>query len=196
MKSAVRLAVFASGTGTNLENILNYFKNSNEVEVVLIYTNKACKAAEIGEKWGINTFIGTNELSSNSNELLNIIEKERVDGIILAGYLRLIPKQVITSFKDKMLNIHPSLLPKYGGKGMYGLNVHKAVKENGEETSGITIHVVTPEFDKGLVVFQAETKLEETDSPEDIAKKVQALEQRYFPKVIERYFGSSQFVGD
>ena len=188
MNGVSKLAVFASGTGTNLENIIHAFSSSNKLEINLVYTNKECRSASIGQENNIPTVIGNNDLSNNGDALLQMLKEHEIDGIILAGYLRLIPKKLIEAYTERMLNIHPSLLPKYGGKGMYGMNVHKAVKENNEATTGITIHVVTPEFDKGRVVFQAETTLEETDSAEDIAEKVQVLEQKYFPKVIEHYF--------
>ena len=180
-----RIVIFASGSGTNAENIIKYFKNSNTAQVSLVLSNKEnagvfdrCKNHQI------RCLYFKKSDFSDSEKVLNLLKKE-ADFIVLAGFLLKVPENIIQAFPNKIINIHPALLPKYGGKGMYGMNVHKAVKENGESETGITIHFVNEHYDEGGIIFQARTSVEEIDSPETIASKVHELEYEHFPRVIE-----------
>ena len=180
-----RVVIFASGAGSNAENIIKYFENSSHVSVQKVFCNKKnagvfdrCLHLNIACKWF------SREEFSYSEVILNKL-KAQADFIVLAGFLWKIPEPIVKAFPNKIINIHPALLPKYGGKGMYGMNVHKAVKDNLEKETGITIHFVNERYDEGAIIFQAKTKLETSDSPEDIAQKIHALEYKHFPKIIE-----------
>ena len=180
-----KIAIFASGSGSNAENIIKYFGTKKTAIVTKVYCNK--KGAGIFDRCKRLqkecVLFTKNELFS-SDELLNQLKNE-ADYIILAGFLLKIPLRLINAFPNKIINIHPALLPKYGGKGMYGMHVHNAVKENMETETGITIHFVNENYDEGAIIFQAKTQLETSDSPEDIAQKIHKLEYANFPKVIE-----------
>lgn len=183
--SKVQLAIFASGSGSNAVNIINHFKNDERVDVSFIYTNKSdAPIIEKAKALGQNVVVGNNVKSDDGKFLVDLCRM--ADFIVLAGFLRKIPKELIEKYAEKIINVHPSLLPKYGGKGMYGANVHKAVKENKEEMSGITIHYVNEEFDKGRIIAQFSTALNQGDTIEEIQQKVQKLEQDYFPIVLEK----------
>ena len=180
-----KIVLFASGNGTNVENILNYFKNNNRVSFLKVFTNNS-KALVLKK---IATF-GIKSRCFNKIELKeDLIFKElkllNPDLIVLAGFLLKIPTSIINYFQNKIINIHPALLPNYGGKGMYGINVHKAVKMNNEKKSGITIHYVDNGYDTGKIIFQKEVKISKLDSVEDISNKVHNLELEHFPRVIE-----------
>ena len=180
-----RIAIFASGSGSNAENIIKYFNAKKTAIVTKVYCNK--KDAGIFDrckKLQKDCVLFTKKDLFSSDELLNELTNEN-DYIILAGFLLKIPSKLIEAFPDKIINIHPALLPKYGGKGMYGMNVHNAVKENKEAETGITIHFVNENYDEGAIIFQAKTQLKTSDSPEDIAQKIHKLEYANFPKVIE-----------
>lgn len=180
-----RIIIFASGSGSNAENIINYFKNKDLATVSYVLSNNAkAKVKERCERLKVNFLHFTKEEFSESNNVLNFLKKE-ADYIILAGFLKKVPEIITKNFANKIMNIHPALLPKYGGKGMYGMNVHKAVKENNEKETGITIHFVNEKYDDGAIIFQAKTTLTSEDTPEDIAQKVHELEYEHFPKVIE-----------
>ncbi|MBN2892365.1 MAG: phosphoribosylglycinamide formyltransferase [Bacteroidales bacterium] len=181
-----KIAIFASGSGSNAENIIKYFKNNPNVSVELVITNnKNAYVLQRAKKMGVEAFIISKDELHNSDKVLEILKNKEINFIVLAGFLLLIPLNVITEFQNRIVNIHPALLPKYGGKGMYGDNVHKAVVLNKESKSGITIHFVNEKYDEGAIVFQAECSLTETDSFEDVAKKVHSLEYEYYPKIIE-----------
>lgn len=185
MTSIKRIAIFASGNGSNAENIFNYFKGNNDVEVVSFFSNKKnAFVLQRAEKLKIQSFYFPNSEFRNGEEIITKLKSQDIDLIVLAGFLLMIPKNIITAFPDKILNIHPALLPKYGGKGMYGDNVHKAVKSAGELESGITIHLVNEHYDMGEHIFQIKCKIQENDSYIDIADKVHSLEYKYFPEVI------------
>lgn len=186
-KTKKKIAVFASGTGTNAENLISYFKNNPIAEVVLVLTNNP-KAGVIAraEKQNVKTFTFNKEQLNISNEVLNILENAEIDWIILAGFLLKFPATIIEKYPHHIINIHPALLPKYGGKGMYGMNVHKAVVENKEKETGISIHYVNENYDEGAIIFQAKTDLSVTDTPETVAQKVHQLEYEHFPKVVEK----------
>jgi phosphoribosylglycinamide formyltransferase-1 len=182
-----RIAIFASGSGSNAENIFNHFKNSTQVSIAFILTNKYdAYVIQRAHQMKLPVLI-LNKKQFNEGVLLTAFMKEyNIDLIVLAGFLLLIPKYLIQAFPNKIINIHPALLPKYGGKGMYGMNVHKAVAENNESESGITIHYVNEKYDEGEIILQASTTILATDSPEHIAKKVSKLEYEFYPKAIEK----------
>lgn len=181
-----RIVILASGSGTNAENIIKYFKNSNLIEVVQVLSNKKnAKVLERAKHLKVSCASFDRDEFSNSNKVLNKI-KQHADWIILAGFLWKIPQNIIDAFPNKIINIHPALLPKYGGKGMYGMHVHNAVIENKETVTGITIHYVNENYDEGAIIFQKKLAISATDSPEDVAQKTHILEYEYFPKVIEK----------
>lgn len=181
----IKIALFASGSGTNVENIIRYFRDSKLVKVSKVYSNNA-KAGVLDKckKLGVESVVFTKD-DFFLSDLILIDVKKSCDIIVLAGFLWKVPENIIKEFSNKIINIHPSLLPKYGGKGMYGMNVHKAVKENKEAQSGITIHFVNEHYDKGQIIFQASIAVLDSDSAEDIAAKIHLLEYEHFPRVIE-----------
>jgi len=181
-----RIAIFASGSGTNAEEIIKYFEKSDGIRVSKVYSNKKeagvfarCERLNVPCTWF------SREAFYDSSRVLHDVQLH-ADFVVLAGFLWKIPQDFVTAFPNKMVNIHPALLPKYGGKGMYGMNVHKAVKENKEPETGITIHFVNEHYDEGGIIFQAKTELTPEDSPEDIANKIHVLEYAHFPRVIEK----------
>lgn len=179
-----RIAIFASGSGTNAQNIIEYFSDSELVVVDSLWANKPqAYALKRAEKQGVDAFVFTRSQFYQSNELVEILRNRKVDLIVLAGFLWLIPDNLIENFR--IVNIHPALLPKYGGKGMYGMNVHRAVVANKESESGISIHFVNEKFDDGELIFQARFQVLENDTPEMVAEKVHELEYKHFPEVIE-----------
>jgi len=180
------LAIFASGNGSNAENICYFFKKSSDINVVLICSNnKNAYVVKIAKKLDIPLFLFTKKELENFFKLKNILKKNRIDFIILAGFLLKIPKKLLKNYPNKVINIHPALLPKYGGKGMYGNNVHKAVLEKKETESGITIHFVNSKYDDGEIIFQTKCRVEKNDSIESLGRKIQKLERAFFPKIIE-----------
>jgi phosphoribosylglycinamide formyltransferase-1 len=180
-----RIILFASGSGTNAENIINYFDDSENVTIAKVLCNKKnAKVFDRCKNLNIDCIHFTKDNFVTTDNILNLLKKE-ADFIVLAGFLWRIPEKIVQAFPNKIVNIHPALLPKYGGKGMYGMHVHNAVKKNKETETGITIHFVNEHYDEGAIIFQAKTKVEVDDSPEDIAKKVHALEYQHFPSVIE-----------
>ena len=183
---AKNIAIFASGNGSNAENIYRFFQKSSDISVVLICSNnKGAYVVKRAEKLQIPLFLFTKQGFENFFELKKVLEAKEIDFIILAGFLLKIPKKILEHYPDKIINIHPALLPKYGGKGMYGNVVHKAVLENKEVESGITIHFVNSEYDDGEIIFKAKCKVKKNDSVESLVKKVQKLERDFFPKIIE-----------
>jgi len=182
-----KLVLFASGSGSNVENIANYFSSNSEVEIVEVFTNNP-NAFVINrcENLGIPCTVFTRDEFVNSDIVLNKLLNLAPDLIVLAGFLWKVPSNLVSNFPNKIINIHPALLPKFGGKGMYGDNVHKAVVEAKESKSGITIHYVNEHYDEGAPIFQAEIPVLETDTHVEVAKKVHALEYEHFPKVIEK----------
>lgn len=179
------IAIFASGKGTNAKKIIEHFKKSSDARMSLIVCNNSkAEIISVAAEENISSLL----ISKNDSpdKLISELRNHKIDFIVLAGYLWLIPAQLIKEFPNRIINIHPALLPKFGGKGMYGMKVHEAVKQSGENKSGITIHLVNEEFDKGKIIFQAEVLLSETDSPQTIAQKVQQLEHEHFAKEIEK----------
>lgn len=180
-----RITVFASGSGTNAENIIKYFNHTKSANIVTVLCNKKdAKVFDRCKKLNVNCIYFTKNDFVNTDNILNLLKRES-DFIVLAGFLLKIPEKIVHAFPNKIVNIHPALLPKYGGKGMYGMHVHEAVKANNEPETGITIHYVNEHYDEGAIIFQAKTKVEIEDSPEDIATKVHRLEYEHFPRVIE-----------
>lgn len=181
-----RLAIFASGTGSNAKKIIEYFKSSAEASVQLVVSNKAdAPVLDMAASHGVATRMVDRALFYQTEELLKELGQQGINFIILAGFLWLIPSYLVEHYKNRIINIHPALLPKYGGKGMYGMHVHRAVKAAQESESGITIHYVNERYDEGDIIFQKHCTLNKEDSPEQIAKKVQRLEHQYFAPVIE-----------
>lgn len=182
-----RLAILASGAGSNARNIIQHFKEHPDVEVALIASNKAdAGVLRIAEEFQIDTCLLNQENFTSGNGFLAILKNRKIDFIVLAGFLKKIPAWLIHEYPNAIVNIHPALLPAYGGKGMYGHHVHEAVHANRETESGITIHFVNEHYDEGEMIFQAKVKIDPQDMPSDIERKVRALEIEHFPKVLER----------
>lgn len=181
-----RIAILASGSGTNAENIINYFNSSETISVVFVLSNKKdAKVLERASRLKIpSTSFNKNDFMI-TDEVLNLLNKN-ADYVILAGFLWKIPNKILKAFPNKIINIHPALLPKYGGKGMYGMHVHNAVVANKEKKTGITIHYVNENYDEGAIIFQKSFEVLGSDTPEDVAEKIHKLEQENFPKVIEK----------
>jgi len=180
-----RLVILASGSGSNAENIIQYFKKHTSIIVTSVVSNrKDAFVLERAKKLNIPHVYFPKKAFFEDNLVLNHLVKN-ADYVILAGFLLKIPKNIVKAFPNRIINIHPALLPKFGGKGMYGMHVHNAVKEQGETETGITIHYVNEHYDEGAPIFQATTPVLKTDSPEDIAANIHLLEQTNFPRVIE-----------
>jgi phosphoribosylglycinamide formyltransferase-1 len=179
-----RIAIFASGSGTNAQKIIEYFSSSKEIFIDSLWSNNENAYALIrAEKLGIETFTFEREEFYRSNEILDRLYDHRIDMIVLAGFLWLVPRNLTELFT--VVNIHPALLPKYGGKGMYGMNVHKAVLAKKDKESGITIHLVNQDYDKGDIIFQATCPVLPKDTPETLAERIHELEHLHYPRVIE-----------
>jgi len=182
-----RLAIFASGSGTNAENIIRYFQNKPWINISCICTNRAdAFVIERVRKYEIPVLVFSREDFYQSGKVLNYLNQKGTDWIILAGFLWLIPGNLIETYPSKIINIHPALLPKFGGKGMYGAAVHEAVINNRETHSGITIHYVNPEYDKGSIIFQATCPVLPDDTPDSLAVRVHELEYLHYPRIIEQ----------
>jgi phosphoribosylglycinamide formyltransferase-1 len=180
-----KIVIFASGSGTNAENIIKYFETKETGTVVAVFTNNPnAKVLERAKNFQVPTVIFSKE-ELIEGKVLQKLNALTPDLIVLAGFLLKLPKSMIESYPNTIINIHPALLPKYGGKGMYGINVHKAVVENQEKETGITIHFVNENYDEGNIIFQKSVTLTATDSPERVAEKIHELEQENFPSVIE-----------
>lgn len=182
-----RIAIFASGSGSNAERITSYFADSKLVSIDLFLTNNPqAGVIERGRRLGIPTVLFDKKTFSKTDKIVDLLKNQQIDYVILAGFLWLIPENLVKAFPEKIINIHPALLPKYGGKGMWGHFVHEAVVANEEKESGITIHFVDERYDEGKVIFQAKCDVLPSDSPDDVAHKVQLLEHKYFPEIIEK----------
>lgn len=185
------LAIFVSGSGTNCENIIKYFQDDSEVNINIVISNRADAFALVrAERLNVKTAVVTRDEWNDSERILRLIDG--ADYIILAGFLLMVPPYLTAAYPDRIINIHPALLPKHGGKGMYGMHVHEAVKAAGETETGITIHYVNNVCDGGEIIFQANTSVSPEDTPNDIAAKVHVLEMEHFPKVIERVIKSAK----
>jgi len=197
MKKKFRLAIFASGSGTNAQAIMKYFQHHPQIEVgILLSNNPSAFALERAKIFKVPTRVFDKQQFRESDEVLGWLKELEITHIVLAGFLWLLPESLIHSFTDKIINIHPSLLPKFGGKGMYGMKVHEAVKAAGESESGITIHLVNAHYDDGEILLQDSCKISPTDSAQEIAAKVYALEYSNYPKTIEKWaLTRSSFLG-
>jgi phosphoribosylglycinamide formyltransferase-1 len=182
-----RLVLFASGEGSNALNIIKYFQHNKQIEIAMVLSDR--KAAPVIEK---AKHLGIPALSFNKNEFYNtnfvsdLLKEKKTDLIVLAGFLKLIPEKILLQYQKKIINIHPALLPKYGGKGMWGMHVHAAICASHETETGITIHYVNENFDEGEIIFQKKISLDPDDTPEMISAKVRKLEIEWYPKVIEK----------
>ncbi|MEY2671311.1 MAG: phosphoribosylglycinamide formyltransferase [Bacteroidota bacterium] len=182
----IKIVIFASGSGTNAENIIRYFQATKSASVEAVFTNKAdAQVIQRAEKYQVPSQVFTkNDLETG--KVLQKINTIQPDLIVLAGFLLKFPESIVAEYPDKIINIHPALLPKYGGKGMYGMHVHRAVVENKESKTGITIHYVNENYDEGNIIFQKEVTVLVSDTPEVVAAKIHELEQDHFPAVIEK----------
>lgn len=184
---AVNIVIFASGSGTNAENLFHHFKNLPEINVRAFFCNNPnAYVIERAKKLQVPCEIFDRQ-ELNAPEFLGRLETYDTDFIVLAGFLWMVPGYLIDRFTDKIINIHPALLPKYGGKGMYGNFVHQAVINEKERVSGITIHVVNSRYDEGRIIFQEMCEVKEKDTPESLARRIHELEYKYFPEIVEDY---------
>ena len=182
-----RVAIFVSGTGTNCENIIRYFAGSEVVNIALVVSNKSdAPALEKARRLGVPTEVVSKSQLSDNSFMLPLLRERDIHFIVLAGFLLMIPDYLIAAYPRCIINLHPSLLPKFGGKGMYGHRVHEAVKAAGETETGMTVHYVTGECDGGEIIAQYKTAISPEDTPEDIAAKENLLEMRYYPLVIKQ----------
>jgi phosphoribosylglycinamide formyltransferase-1 len=181
-----KIVIFASGSGTNAENIIKYFAAIKTGTVVSVFTNNpSAKVIERARNYEVSTEIFSKE-ELFEGKVLQKINKIQPDLIVLAGFLLKFPENIVTAYPNKIINIHPALLPKYGGKGMYGMHVHRAIVGNKEKETGITIHFVNENYDEGNILFQKNIILTGDETPEEVAEKIHELEQKYFPEVIEK----------
>jgi len=188
MPKEFRIAIFASGSGTNAEEIMKCFRDHPRVEVAMLLSNTPeAYALKRAEKFNVPTAVFTRKEYKESQIVLEWLREKQVTHVVLAGFLWLVPHYLTDAFPDRIINIHPSLLPKFGGKGMYGMKVHEAVKEQGETSTGITIHLVNEHYDEGRVIFQISCPVGPQDTPETIAQQVHRLEYAHYPRVIEEW---------
>ncbi|MBI3141486.1 MAG: phosphoribosylglycinamide formyltransferase [Bacteroidetes bacterium] len=183
----VKLALLASGTGSNVMRFLAYFEQVPRVEIALVMSNKAeAPVVAKATKAGVETLVMRKEQASNGMWMVDALQGRGIDFVVLAGYLQLIPVEVIDAYRNYIVNIHPSLLPRHGGKGMYGHRVHRAVLQAREVFSGITIHHVGPDYDKGDVIMQASVEVRPDDTVETLAERVHELEYEHYPETVHR----------
>ncbi len=181
-----RIVLMASGSGSNVENIARYFEQHNSINVAAVLTNKRnAYVIDRCNKLNISVLYFNRHAYNHSDIVIDLLKGIDPHLIVLAGFLWKIPEKMVRTFEGKIINIHPALLPKYGGKGMYGHHVHKKVKQSGDAESGITIHYVNENYDEGNIIFQAREVIENNDTADDIAKKVQQLEYEHYPRIIE-----------
>lgn len=181
------IAIFASANGSNAEQIIAYFKNNNVINIALILSNNPdAYVLQRAKNHNISSFIFTKKELNESDIVFNKLKEFKIDFIILAGFMIKVPDNILNAYSNRIVNIHPALLPKYGGKGMYGMNVHNAVIESKDKESGITIHYVNEHYDEGSIIFQAKCNIDINDSPESLAEKIHKLEHQYFPVIIEK----------
>ena len=181
-----RIVIFASGSGTNAENIITYFKNSSFASVVLVLTNNPhAQVLDRAKRLKVSALSFNRMAFTETSNVLDLLKANKPDLIVLAGFLWKFPEVILNEFPNKVINIHPALLPKYGGKGMYGSIVHEAIVANKEIETGITIHSVNEHYDEGAIIFQKTCHVDSKDSAEDVAAKIHELEMEYFPKVVE-----------
>lgn len=188
-----KIVIFASGSGTNAENIIRYFQNSEKARVVAVFSNKrTAKVLKRAHDLEVTALHFDREAFYESNEVLNVLKDIKPDLIVLAGFLWLFPNKILKKFPNRVINIHPALLPKFGGKGMFGDAVHQAVVEQKEIETGITIHYVNDHYDEGKVIFQATTPVTPEMTPAEVAENIHQLEYEHFPVVIEKLLEEKQ----
>lgn len=194
----LRLAVFVSGRGSNLKAILEHAELKNLIKVVVVFSDKVeCGAFEIARKYEIETkVIGKGDYKISNENLLEVLRNYYLDLIVLAGYLKLVPFDVVKEFENRIINIHPALLPSFGGKGMYGMNVHKAVFNSSAKVSGATVHFVNTEYDKGKIIAQRCVDISDVKSPEEIAERVLKIEHQILPEVIKAFAEKRLIIQD
>ena len=181
------IAIFASGEGTNVENIARYFEHNDVAKVAIVLSDREnANVLNRAAKLNVPARSFSKQQFYESDEILNLLKQLNIDLIVLAGFLKLVPEKIINHYRGRIINIHPALLPKHGGKGMYGMNVHRAVHAACDKETGITIHHVNEKFDEGEIIFQEKVMLNENDSPEKILEKIRKLELESYPKVIEK----------
>lgn len=182
-----RIVIFASGSGTNAENLIKFFHNRENASVIQVLTNNPhAKVLDRCKTLNVSALSFNKMAFTETNDVLNILKASKPDLIVLAGFLWKFPEFILKEYPNKVINIHPALLPKYGGKGMYGMHVHKAVVANNETETGITIHYVNEHYDEGAVIFQAKCTVDANDTAENVASKIHQLEMVHFPKVVEK----------
>ena len=187
MNLSKRIAIFASGEGTNAENIIRHFQHHEVIQVaVVISDRKDANGLIRAEKLNVPAKYFSKEDFENTNVVLDFLEKENIDLMVLAGFLKLMPEKIIKEYQGRIINIHPALLPKFGGKGMYGMKVHEAVIAAGEKETGITIHHVNKNFDEGEIIFQKKIPVQKNETADTLFQKVRNLELEFYPKVIEK----------
>jgi len=187
-----RIVIFASGSGSNAENLIEFFHNSDNASVIQVLSNNPhAKVLDRAKRLKVSALSFNRIAFSKTDDVLNILKVSKPDLIVLAGFLLKFPEKILQAFPNKVINIHPALLPKYGGKGMYGIHVHKAVVANHETETGITIHYVNENYDEGAIIFQAACHIEPDDTVEDVADKIHKLEMEHFPKVVQKIISST-----
>ena len=186
-----RIVIFASGSGTNAENLIKFFHNSDNASVIQVLTNNPhAKVLERAKKLKVSALSFNRIALSRTNDVLNILKASEPDLIVLAGFLWKFPEKILNEFPNKVINVHPALLPNYGGKGMFGMHVHEAVVANKETETGITIHYVNEHYDEGAIIFQAKCDVNSNDSADDVAAKIHKLEMEHFPVVVNQVLKS------
>ena len=181
------IAIFASGSGTNAENLIKHFEKTSTAKVIILLSNNLnAFALERARRLNVPSITFTREQFYQKEMILDVLQEHKIDLIVLAGFLWLIPQYLTKNYPSQIVNIHPALLPKYGGKGMYGMHVHEAVIANQEVESGITIHFVNDQYDAGSIIFQAKVGLAANETPDSLAEKIHILEQVHFPSVVEK----------
>jgi phosphoribosylglycinamide formyltransferase-1 len=181
------IAIFASGNGSNAEEIIRYFEKRSDSHVRLVFTNnQEAKVLERAKRLGVETVTFSRNQFYSTIEILEILNQQKIDLIVLAGFLWLIPGYLLQNFQKRIINIHPALLPKYGGKGMYGSKVHESVIKSGDAESGITIHYVNEFYDDGQIIFQARCPVEPSETVDSLANKIHELEHKYFPVLVDQ----------
>ncbi len=185
------IAIFASGSGSNAENIIRYLNTAHgdDLRVSVVVCNRPeARVIERARNLGVPVEVLTKAEINDPERMMEVLDSHAVDGIVLAGFLLMIPPFLIGRYEGRIINIHPSLLPKYGGKGMYGIHIHRAVVENREKETGITVHLVTDRCDEGQIIFQTNVAVAPEDTPEDVERKIHALEKEHFPQVVKEHF--------
>lgn len=187
------IAIFASGSGTNAQKLMEYFSTNKTANVKIVLSNKAdAYVIERAKKFSVPTLVFDREDLYNSGKVIRVLHENDIHFIVLAGFLWLIPGEILNHYPGRIVNIHPALLPDYGGKGMYGNRVHKAVLDNNEKESGISIHYVNERYDEGDIIFQAKCEVKPDDTPESLAERIHKLEHKYYPQVVEKLLMKDQ----